>query len=125
LAYQVAYEATATTRPVLVTDRSIVDSWVYAKVLFPEWVVSPEGMEARHLVKTWMSTYDLVLYLPVQFPVHVDGIREEDEAFRAEIDLCIRSEYDLLEVSIVELPGDPHSQRELAVSNIEKRRRVP
>ncbi len=37
----------------------------------------------------WNNPYDLVVYVPVEFPMEKDGVRPESERYRREIDEAI------------------------------------
>lgn len=74
-----------------VADRSIYDVLAYA-----DWVMENQDAERKenHL---WYSSreiatmdlrarYDHVFYLPVEFPIVLDGLRPDDTTFQADID---------------------------------------
>ena len=74
-----------------VADRSMVDMLAYA-----DWVMDHER-EPRKEDHLWLaareiavlnlrSRYDFVFYLPIEFPIVLDGLRPDDTNFQAEID---------------------------------------
>jgi nicotinamide riboside kinase len=67
---------------VLVTDRSIVDNYAY--YLRACGMTDRFGVEA--LVRSWGTTYDLVVRLLPDIRLRGDGIRSTSGAFRAEIE---------------------------------------
>jgi nicotinamide riboside kinase len=74
-----------------VADRSIYDVLAYA-----DWVMEHQDntrkenhlwYESRALATMDLrSRYDHVFYLPVEFPIVLDGLRPDDNAFQADID---------------------------------------
>ncbi len=74
-----------------VADRSIYDVLAYA-----DWVMEHQDghrkenhlwYEARELALLDLrARYDHVFYLPVEFPIVLDGLRPDDTAFQADID---------------------------------------
>lgn len=78
------------THPEFVGDRSLIDSLAYA-----EWVL--ENQERRKEFALWdacldiaqhhlRSNYSHVFYLPVEFPIVLDGLRPDDPGFQRDID---------------------------------------
>lgn len=69
-----------------VSDKSIYDNLVYAKV----------GKQSNELINIILDKialrekYDLIFYLPIEFPLEKDGIRSNDESYQKEIDMCFR-----------------------------------
>ncbi|MDQ4090990.1 MAG: ATP-binding protein [Actinomycetota bacterium] len=74
-----------------VADRSIYDVLAYA-----DWVMENQDgdrkenhlwYESRELaIMDLRARYDHVFYLPVEFPIVLDGLRPDDTAFQADID---------------------------------------
>ena len=73
-----------------VADRSIYDVLAYA-----DWVMEHQPprkenhlwWESREIaVMDLRARYDHVFYLPVEFPIVLDGLRPDDTAFQADID---------------------------------------
>jgi predicted ATPase len=115
VARQIADEGRMATRRVL-SDRSVVDHWAYTlAIIDPSDHELPEVRETRLLVEEWIPTYDRIFYLPIEFPLAVDGVREDDQQFQADIDQSLRSEYERLGVEVVELRGSV-DQRESELS---------
>jgi nicotinamide riboside kinase len=93
-----------------VADRSIYDVLAYA-----DWVMEhqPGGRKENHL---WYESreiatldlrarYDHVFYLPVEFPIVLDGLRPDDPAFQADIDRRIRHLLETADVTVHTLTG--------------------
>lgn len=72
---------------VLLTDRSVLDHWAYTVCQFRD-VLRAENIEPllEDTVIRYSATYDLLLYLPPEIPLVADGVREDDIAFRNEVD---------------------------------------
>ena len=78
---QVAEELIAQARhPVVICDRSALDNYVYLLLAAGE----QPGLEG--LVNWWMTTYDLLVHVPIVEAPQGDGVRAEDPAFQRAID---------------------------------------
>jgi nicotinamide riboside kinase len=104
-----------------VADRSIYDVLAYA-----DWVMEnqPERKE-NHL---WLASreiatldlrarYDHVFYLPIEFPIVLDGLRPDDPAFQADIDGRIKHLLDSHDVRYETLTG-PIEERQAQVRKL-------
>ena len=99
-----------------VADRSIYDVLAYA-----DWVMehapAPRkedhlGIEARQIaVADLRARYDHVFYLPVEFPIVLDGLRPDDTAFQADIDRRIRSLLHTADVAYETLSGSVEARQ--------------
>jgi nicotinamide riboside kinase len=100
-----------------VADRSIYDVLAYA-----DWVMENQDGDRKenHL---WyesreIATYDLrarydhVFYLPVEFPIVLDGLRPDDPAFQADIDRRIRHLLETADVSFHTLTGSVEQRQD-------------
>ena len=88
IARQVQLEIEKSLRAdVLVCDRSVLDNFAYYARLY-----GATGQQAEALIsycRAWMSTYDLLVRLPIIEPLTDDGFRSTDAKFQREIDqLC-------------------------------------
>lgn len=88
IARQIQLEIEKTPRAdVLVCDRAVLDNFAYYVRRFGQ-----SGDEARALgayCLSWMSSYDLLVRLPITHPLAADGFRSTDVNFQHEIDrLC-------------------------------------
>jgi len=74
-----------------VADRSVYDVLAYA-----DWVMEHQDQSRKENHLWWESReialldlrarYDHVFYLPIEFPIVLDGLRPDDTAFQADID---------------------------------------
>ena len=93
-----------------VADRSIYDVLAYA-----EWVMEHNDAtrkenhlwyESREIALSDLrARYDHVFYLPIEFPIVLDGLRPDDTGFQADIDRRIRHLLDTGDVSYRTLTG--------------------
>lgn len=88
IARQVQLELEKSTRAeILVCDRSVLDNFAYYLRRY-----GSQGQEAEALsqyCRAWMNTYDLLVRLPISYPLTADGFRSTDAEFQHEIDhLC-------------------------------------
>src|SRR5438270_968836 len=105
-----------------VADRSIYDVLAYA-----DWVMEHNRSERKenHLwtesrelaVLDLRARYDHVFYLPVEFPIVLDGLRPDDAGFQADIDRRIRGLLETHDVPFTTVTGSiddrQHQVREL------------
>ena len=100
-----------------VADRSIYDILAYA-----DWVMEHNDptrkenhlwYEAREIALFDLrARYDHVFYLPIEFPIVLDGLRPDDTAFQADIDRRMRHLLDAADVSYRSLTGSVASRQE-------------
>jgi nicotinamide riboside kinase len=79
-----------------VHDRFVADRSIYDVLAYADWVMENQDAERKenHLwyesreiaTMDLRSRYDHVFYLPVEFPIVLDGLRPDDPAFQADID---------------------------------------
>ena len=100
-----------------VADRSIYDVLAYA-----DWVMEHQDAsrkenhlwwEAREIaVMDLRARYDHVFYLPIEFPIVLDGLRPDDTAFQADIDRRIRHLLETADVRFDTLTGSVPERQE-------------
>ena len=100
-----------------VADRSIYDVLAYA-----DWVMEHQDhtrkenhlwYESREIATMELrSRYDQVFYLPVEFPIVLDGLRPDDSAFQADIDRRITDLLKGEDVAFHTLTGSVDARRE-------------
>lgn len=97
-----------TNKSILLTDRTVVDNLAYTRHNFPpERRDVPMDPFLDEQATSWMRTYDLVFYLPVEFPLDIDTVREDDTAFQLDIDTTIRRLLLSYNIPFVTLTGAP------------------
>lgn len=99
---EIAEELVASTRhPVVICDRSALDNYVYLLLAAGR----QQGLDA--LVDHWMSTYDLLIHVPVVDTLHADGVRATDPEFQRAVDARLAHELDARGFAAVKLdPAD-------------------
>jgi nicotinamide riboside kinase len=100
-----------------VSDRSIYDVVAYA-----DWVFDHEREhrkedhlwdEAREIaLQNLRARYDFVFYLPIEFPIVLDGLRPDDPAFQADIDSRMRRMLHAHDVEFHALTGSIDDRQE-------------
>lgn len=100
-----------------VADRSIYDVLAYA-----DWVMENQDAERKenHLwyesraiaTMDLRARYDHVFYLPVEFPIVLDGLRPDDSAFQADIDRRITDLLGAADVAFSSLTGPVEARQE-------------
>ncbi|MGQ0744242.1 MAG: AAA family ATPase [Acidimicrobiales bacterium] len=100
-----------------VADRSVYDVLAYA-----DWVMDNRPAErkedhlwfaARAIATDGLrSRYDKVFYLPVEFPIVLDGLRPDDTAFQADIDQRIVTLLSDADVAFEHLSGTVEQRQE-------------
>ncbi|MDQ4133433.1 MAG: ATP-binding protein [Actinomycetota bacterium] len=98
-----------------VHERFVADRSVYDVLAYADWVMEHrEGnrkedhlwFEAREIaVLDLRARYDFVFYLPIEFPIVLDGLRPDDTAFQADIDRRIKALLDGEDVPYHTLTG--------------------
>ncbi|MBW3614955.1 MAG: ATP-binding protein [Actinobacteria bacterium] len=107
------------THPAFVADRSFFDVLCYA-----DWVMEQDRpgrkedhlwLEARQIATLDLrARYDHVFYLPVEFPIVLDGLRPDDTAFQADIDRRMVALLESNDVGYHTLTGTVEERRQAA-----------
>ncbi len=106
----------------VLADRTVVDHLAYSVELFPEIEGSAEGRALLAAVKVWVSQYDLIVKLPIEFPVVDDGVREGEAAFQVSIDQTIDRLYAWAEVTPKVVRGGVNDRARAVVALIDAMR---
>ena len=81
-----------------IADRCTVDAFIYYKEMCKEFQGDEEISEYRDMILNRIEDYTHLLYIPIQYPVVVDGFRFANESFRHMIDYELKNflyEYDI------------------------------
>jgi len=83
---------------VIVCDRAVIDNYAY--------MVHAEGRrpELEPFIRDWMSTYDLLVKVPVIAPPSFDGTRDTSVDFQVGIDRLINELLEEFSIERVDLP---------------------
>lgn len=103
---QVSLESQPRECEIMISDRSLVDYLAYTMQLFGEEVRDNEVYDLLlELLRKHVVSYDAIYYLPIEFPLELDGVREADIEFQKDIDQRLRGLYELLGIEVKELTG--------------------
>lgn len=83
--------AEASGPSVVVCDRTVLDHWAYTTALFAD-ALRGDGLDKvlASFTSSYMPSYDLIAYVPIEFGPVDDGTREGDVLFQQQIDQRIR-----------------------------------
>ena len=104
-----------------VHERFVADRSIYDVLAYADWVMEhQEQRKENHLwyevreiaVLDLRARYDHVFYLPIEFPIVLDGLRPDDTAFQADIDRRIRHLLESADVSYDTLTGPVPDRQE-------------
>ena len=98
---QIAEELIAGSRyPVVICDRSVLDNYVYLLL-----AAGPQtGIES--LLGAWMSTYGLLVHIPIVQTPSADGVRATDPAFQGAVDERLARELRRRDLDVLPLAPD-------------------
>ncbi|HUQ63849.1 MAG TPA: ATP-binding protein [Acidimicrobiales bacterium] len=98
-----------------VHERFVADRSIYDVLAYADWVMEHNDTERKenHLwresreiaVLDLRARYDSVFYLPVEFPIVLDGLRPDDTDFQADIDRRIVGLLETQDVAYETLTG--------------------
>lgn len=97
------------THPEFVGDRSLIDVIAYAG-----WVLEHQEFSKEHYLweacldiaqENLRTQYSHVFYLPIEFPIVLDGLRPDDPEFQADIDSRMKKILETYAVDHAELRG--------------------
>ena len=99
----------------IVSDRSIIDIFVYSRLLKTE-------TQEQQMVKQWLccdifkemknEKYDLTFYLPIEFDLEDDGIRFTDKDFQKKVDKELLYVLQKLRVPYITLSGSVEERKQ-------------
>ena len=105
-----------------VHERFVADRSVYDVLAYADWVMEHNKSERKenHL---WLesreialldlrSRYDAVFYLPVEFPIVLDGLRPDDPGFQADIDRRVHGLLENHDVAFHTLTGSVEERQD-------------
>jgi nicotinamide riboside kinase len=108
-------------RAELMHDTYVADRSIYDVLAYADWVM--ENAEPRKENHLWLESralatldlrarYDFVFYLPIEFPIVLDGLRPDDTEFQTDIDRRIRHLLELHDVAHHTLTGTVAERQE-------------
>lgn len=118
---QIAAESVAEAQyDVVICDRSALDNYVY--------LILAEGHQDHldGLVESWMSTYDLLVHVPIVEDPSPDGVRSNDPGFQLAIEERLTRELERAGLACLELdPSDRDGWIEAIVRVVVERLEPP
>ncbi|WP_309387046.1 ATP-binding protein [Cerasicoccus frondis] len=116
---QLARERAATSR-ITLSDRTILDHWIYTKNTFN---ATKEFIELRDIlfsaVADSLSAYRLILYIPIEIPLQQDDVREDDKAFQRQIDKDIKESLLNTGINFSTISGNPIERADKTIKILE------
>lgn len=86
-----------------ISDRTVIDVLAYANTMCrPSMTARLKDMAEMHLET---NPYDLVFYIPIEFPLEKDGTRFEDDSYQKIIDLQILKYLKRYKIPYITLTG--------------------
>jgi len=110
-----------------ISDRGIFDVFSYTLYLEREGKISSEVMfEAFKTLFELAPQYDIVFYIPVEFGLVADGVRDMDKSFQLDIDKYIQHVIALFDskFNLVTLTGDIHHRVHVCKTTIKQLKEV-
>ncbi|MGH9279278.1 MAG: AAA family ATPase [Acidimicrobiales bacterium] len=105
-----------------VHERFVADRSVYDVLAYADWVMehNPPDRKENHLwyeareiaLLDLRARYDHVLYLPIEFPIVLDGLRPDDTGFQADIDRRMRHLLETADVRFDALTGSVQERQD-------------
>ena len=108
------WELETITHESWVADKSLFDYLVYGEIILKD---NDFRKIIREMVKR-NARYDSVFYLPIEFPMELDGVRSEDENFRKEVDRRYKKTLEELGVKYIILSGSPQERIKQALEHL-------
>lgn len=97
--YQMEEERTrGLSTHVLLCDRTPVDHLAYTLLNHPDFSETPECRALEKIISVWLSTFDQIFKVPIEFEVKDDGVREAASEFQKEIDRTIDHLYQKFDI---------------------------
>jgi nicotinamide riboside kinase len=102
-----------------VSDRSVLDSWVYCKYRFFEGISFNFWELYETCVLRQTKLYDLIVYTPLEFPPVSDGVRSSNQSYQRQIDTLIQGAISRFNPrNVVEVTGAVDARVQQVISKI-------
>ena len=108
-------------KQVLLCDRTPVDHLAYTYANHADFRESEENAALLSLISEWLDTFDIIFKVPIEFPVHDDGVREGAADFQTEIDQAIDKLYEDFKVPMVLVTGTVEQRASIISQAIQER----
>lgn len=98
--------------PNMITDRGSIDAFAYATwdYMHGNYTLK-QHLEHKRLFELSLPFYKALFYLPIEFEIKSDGVRDEDKTYQAEVDHIYRTLIEeTLGIVAFQLTGDVPSR---------------
>lgn len=117
-----AHSKNIATHEDFVSDRCALDAYAYAAWGFiHDRFTQEENQQHIEFFQECMKHYDVIFYLPANFPLVNDGFRSMDADFREEIDAIFKRLLLSSNVPFFELSGPPEEKFKLMTQILHKK----
>lgn len=90
----------------IITDRSIIDSFAYGWWSYNNGIFTKQQFDLMEAYfKAILPWYDFHFYIPPEFPMEEDGIRDTDVVYRNEVDFLMNMIFSKYKISPHRLNG--------------------
>lgn len=107
-------------------ERNTPEHWIMEKTLWDNVVYGSYSIKDKNVIKVIRNivfsnhNYDLVLYLPIEFPIEDDGLRSLNVEFQKEIDKGLRKCFHKEKIKFYEISGNVKERISHSISLIER-----
>ncbi len=108
------WELEKNTPETWVADKSLFDYFVYGEIILKDEAIKKV---IRNVVER-NSDYNFVFYLPIEFPMEIDGIRSNDLEFQKEVDDRYKKYLKEFGVKYIVLSGSNEQRLEQAIEHL-------
>ena len=108
------WELEKTTPESWVADKCLFDYLVYGEIVLKD---KDTLREIRKIIER-NAKYDFVFYLPIEFPMEMDGIRSQDLEFQKDVDLRYKKCLDELGIRYITLSGSVEERVNQAIAHL-------
>ena len=108
------WELEKNTPETWVSDKSLFDYFVYGEIILKDKAI-------KKVIKNVVernSDYNFVFYLPIEFPMEIDGIRSNDLEFQKEVDNRYKKYLEGLGKKYIVLSGSNEQRLEQAIKHL-------
>jgi predicted ATPase len=103
----------------MITDRCSIDAFVYATYdyLQGKYTLEEHLKHERMMLRT-LNDYDQYFYIPVEFEMSVDGVRDTDVKYQKAIDDLFKVVYDKYDIQPIILKGSVEKRKQTFLENV-------
>lgn len=102
-----------------ILDRCVADGYAYTRWAFNNKKVSEDVLSwADFVIEQSKDKYKKIFYLPIEFDLELDGVREDNKAFQIEIDEIIQGLYKKYNLPVIRLTGTVEERVQQIIDNL-------